>query len=168
ERASSERAPDDDRGRLLAQLATMAFHAGFDDARQRLRDALGEARDLASRLDVLTRLAALGSARGDDAGISDLLARLALGTQSPARPAVEAATLDALLTIPERHDERARLAASIELDDTTDPLIRRVVLAHRAWLAAELGTPGADAAAALALEAMNGGLLLADAWQGTA
>ncbi|HET7048860.1 MAG TPA: AAA family ATPase [Solirubrobacteraceae bacterium] len=168
ERALSERAPDDDRGRLLARLATVAFHAGYSDSRRRLRDALGEARDLASRIDVLTRLAALGVARGDDAGISDLLARLALETEPEARAAIEAATLDALLTIPERHDERARLAASIELDDTSHPLIRRVVLAHRGWLAAELGTPGADAAAALALEAMDGGLLLRDAWQGTA
>jgi DNA-binding CsgD family transcriptional regulator len=168
ERALSERAPDDDRGRLLAQLATMAFHAGFGDARRRLRDALGEAGDLASRIDVLTRLAALGAARGDDAGISDLLARLALETEPDARPAIEAATLDALLTIPGRHDERARLAASIDLDSTPDPLIRRIVLAHRAWLAAELGTPGADLAAALAREAMDGGLLLREAWQGTA
>jgi DNA-binding CsgD family transcriptional regulator len=168
ERALSERAPEDDRGRLLARLATAAFHAGFSDSRRRLRDALSEAPDLASRIDVLTRLAVLGAARGDDAGISDLLARLALETEPEARPAIEAATLDALLTIPERHDERARLAASIELDDTPDPLIRRVVLAHRALLAAELATPGADAAAALALEAMDGGLLLREAWQSTA
>jgi DNA-binding CsgD family transcriptional regulator len=168
ERALSERAPEDDRGRLLARLATAAFHAGFSDSRRRLRDALSEAPDLASRIDVLTRLAVLGAARGDDAGISDLLARLALETEPEARPAIEAATLDALLTIPERHDERARLAASIELDDTPDPLIRRVVLAHRALLAAELGAPGADAAAALALEAMDGGLLLREASQSTA
>jgi DNA-binding CsgD family transcriptional regulator len=168
ERALSEGAADDDRGRLLAQLATMSFHAGFADSRRRLRDALGEARDLASRIDVLTRLAALGVARGDDAGVSDLLARLALETEHEPRRAIEAATLDALLTIPERHEERARLAASIQLDDTTDPLIRSGVLAHRAWLAAELGAPGADAAAMLALEAMDGGLLLRDAWQGTA
>ena len=32
ERALSERAPDDDRGRLLAQLGTTSFHAGFADA----------------------------------------------------------------------------------------------------------------------------------------
>jgi DNA-binding CsgD family transcriptional regulator len=168
ERALSERAAGDDRARLLAQLATMAFHAGFGDSRRRLRDALAEAQDLAGRIDVLSRLAALGVARGDDAGISDLLARLALETEPAARPAIEAATLDALLTIPERHDERARLAAAIDLSDLADPLIRRVVLAHRAWLAVELGTPGADAAAALALEAMDGGLLLRDAWQGAA
>jgi DNA-binding CsgD family transcriptional regulator len=142
ERALSERAPDDDRGRLLARLATVSFHAGFTNSRRRLRDALGEVRDLAGRIDVLTR--------------------------PDARAAIEAATLDALLTIPGRHDERARLAASIELDEISDPLIRRVVLAHRALLAAELGTPGADMAAALALEAMEGGLLLAEAWQGTA
>ena len=168
ERALTERAPDDDRGRLLARHATVAFHAGFTNSRRRLRDALGEVRDLAGRIDVLTRLAALGVARGGDAGVSDLLARLALETEPDARLAIEAATLDALLTIPGRHDERARLAASIELDEISDPLIRRVVLAHRALLAAELGTPGADTAAALALEAMEGGLLLAEAWQGTA
>jgi DNA-binding CsgD family transcriptional regulator len=152
----------------LARLATASFHAGSTNSRRRLRDALSETRDLAGRIDVLTRLAALGVARGDDAGVSDLLARLALETEPHARPAIEAATLDALLTIPARHDERARLAASIELDDTTDPLIRRVVLAHRALLAAELGTPGAASAAALALEALDGGLLLREAWQGTA
>src|SRR5690242_1299703 len=168
ERALSERAPGDARSPLLARLATVSFHAGVTNSRRRLRDALSEARDLAGRIDVLTRLAALGVARGDDAGVSDLLARLALETEPDARPAIEAATLDALLTIPGRHDERARLAASIELNDTTDPLIRRVVLAHRALLAAELGTPGADAAAALALEALDGGLLLREAWQGTA
>jgi DNA-binding CsgD family transcriptional regulator len=168
ERALSERAPADDRGRILAQLATVGFHAGLPDSRRRLRDALAEAGDLASRVDVLTRLAALGVARGDDPGISDLLERLALETEPELRLAIDAATLDALMTIPARHAERARLAMSIEPTDTTDPLLRRTVLAHRAWLAAELGAPGADTAAALALEAMADGLLLGEAWQGTA
>ena len=46
--------------------------------------------------------------------------------------------------------------------------MRRVVLAHRAWLATEGGTPDAAAAAALALEAIDDGTLLREAWQRTA
>ncbi|MGZ6643927.1 MAG: ATP-binding protein, partial [Solirubrobacteraceae bacterium] len=58
ERALKERAPGDDRGRLLAELATVVFDAGLPDSRERLREALAEAHDRDSRLDVLTRLAA--------------------------------------------------------------------------------------------------------------
>ena len=89
ERALSERAPGDDRGRMLAALATVAFHAGLPDSRRRLRDALLEARDLSSRLDVLTRLAALGVARGDDPGLSHLLERIGLDADDESRLAVE-------------------------------------------------------------------------------
>jgi DNA-binding CsgD family transcriptional regulator len=168
ERALSERAPHDDRGRMLAALATDAFHAGLPDARRRLRDALLESRDLSGRLDVLTRLAAVGVVRGDDPGLSHLLERIALDADEESRLAVETAALDALLTLPSRNAERARRAAAIELTDATDPLLRRVVLAHRAWLATEGGAPDADAAAALALEAIDDGSLLREAGQRSA
>src|SRR5207237_5088711 len=38
ERALEERAPGDDRGRMLAQLASVAFDAGLPDSRRRLRE----------------------------------------------------------------------------------------------------------------------------------
>lgn len=79
------------------------------------------------------------------------------------RLAAETAALDALLTIPERHGERARRAAAIDLEATRDPLLARVVLAHRAWLATELGTSDAHACAALALDALEGDALLKEA-----
>ena len=47
---------------MLAQLATVAFDAGLPDAQRRLLDALPEVRDRESRVDVLTRLAALNVA----------------------------------------------------------------------------------------------------------
>ena len=68
ERALKERAAGDDRGRLLAELATVAFDAGLPDSRERLREALAEAHDRDSRLDVLTRLAALNVVDIDEPG----------------------------------------------------------------------------------------------------
>ena len=41
--------------------------------------------------------------------------------------------------LPERHEERARRVAAIDVDAIADPLLARAVLAHRAWLATELG-----------------------------
>ena len=164
ERALEERAPGDDRGRMLAQLGTVAFDAGLPDSRRRLHEALPEVRDRDDRIDVLTRLASLNLVQPGDAelvGIFD--AELARETDPDARLGIEAARLDALLTVPERHAERARLVAAIDLTGTADPLLQRVVLAHRAWVGIELGTSGAATGATLALEALDGGLLLADA-----
>ena len=164
ERALSERAPGDDRGTMLAQLGTVAFDAGLPDSRQRLLEALGEVRDRESRIDVLTRLASVNLLQGGDGGVVRLFdAELAGETDPDARLAIEAAVLDALLTVPERHAERARRVAAIDLARTADPLLQRVVLAHRAWVGIELGTAGAGTGATLALEALEGDFLLREA-----
>ena len=164
ERALKERAPGDDRGRLLAELATVAFDAGLPDSRERLREALAEAHDRDSRLDVLTRLAALNVVDIDEPGLSALFEQeLAAETDPRTRLAIEAAALDTLITIPARHEERARRVAAIEVDAIADPALRRTVLAHRAWAGTERGAPDAAACAALAREALEGDELLHDA-----
>jgi DNA-binding CsgD family transcriptional regulator len=164
ERALRERAPGDDRGRMLAQLATVAFDAGLPDSQRRLLDALPEVRDRASRIDLLTRLAALNVLGPGDADHAELFEReLARQTDPEARLAVEAASLDALLMIPARNLERARRVAAIDLAVMPDPVLERVFLAHRAWIGIELGTPDADTCAALALEALDGDWLLHEA-----
>ncbi len=116
ERALREHAPGDDRGRMLAQLATVAFDAGLPDSQRRLLDALPEVRDRESRIDLLTRLAALNVLGPGDADHAELFEReLARETDPDARLAVEAASLDALLMIPARNLERARRVAAIDL-----------------------------------------------------
>ena len=113
---------------------------------------------------MLTRLASLNLVQPGDGELVDLFdAELAGESDPDVRLAIEAAQLDALLTVPERHAERARLVAAIDVSRAADPLLQRVVLAHRAWVGIELGTAGAATGATLALEALEGGLLLADA-----
>jgi DNA-binding CsgD family transcriptional regulator/tetratricopeptide (TPR) repeat protein len=169
ERALSERAPSDDRGSMLAELATVAFDAGLRGSRRHLREAVREARDGATRVDALTRLAALAVAQGDASGLLRLLEQeLAAQPGLHARMAIEAAALDALMANPDRHAERAWRGAAVDLTTTTDPLLRRVGIAHRALLAIELGTSSASASAAMALEALEGGLLLREAWRRSA
>ena len=74
-----------------------------------------EVRDRESRIDVLTRLAALNVLDPGDAELAELFEQeLAAETDPGARLAVEAASLDALMMIPARHDERARRVAAIE------------------------------------------------------
>jgi DNA-binding CsgD family transcriptional regulator len=164
ERALKERAPGDDRGRLLAELATVAFDAGLPDSRERLREALAEAHDRDSRLDVLTRLAALNVVDIDEPGLSALFEQeLAAETDPGTRLAIEVAALDTLITVPSRHAERVRRVATIEIDAIADPALRRTVLAHRAWAGTERGVPDAAAVAALAREALEGDELLHDA-----
>ena len=168
ERALAERAAGDDRGKLLAEFAAAAFDAGMPDPRERLREALSEGLDRSSRLNALTRLAAYGVVYGDAAGDAGLLEReLAAETAPEARIALEVALLDTLLTLPEHQSERARRVAEIAADEnaTTDPVVRRVVLAHRAWIATERGTLDAGECAAIAREALSGGFLLRHARQ---
>jgi DNA-binding CsgD family transcriptional regulator len=164
ERALREHAPGDDRGRMLAQLATVAFDAGLPDSQRRLLNALPEVRDRESRIDLLTRLAALNVLGPGDADHAELFEReLARQSDPEARLAVEAASLDALLMIPARNLERARRVAAIDVTATPDPVLQRVFVAHRAWIGIELGTPDATTCAALALEALEGDLLLREA-----
>src|SRR4051794_35679060 len=163
ERALQERAPGDDRGRMLARLATVAFDAGLPDSRRQLLEALQEARDRASRVDVLTRLAALNATGPVDGDVAMLFEQeLTSETDPVAGVAVEVAALDALILIPGRHAERVRRVRAIDLTRVTDPLLERVVLAHRAWVAAELGTD-AQAATELAREALAADVLLPEA-----
>ena len=165
ERALAERAAAADRGRLSAKLAAAAFDAGAPDPRPRLRDALGELRGRDGRVDALTRLAAYDVIFGGDAGDVQLLTRELSDprTGPDAELRLQAALLDALLALPERHAERARRAAAIDAGARSDPVLRRVVLAHRAWLATELGSADAGACAAMALDALDGGFLLREA-----
>ena len=65
--------------------------------------------------------------------------------------------------VPDRHPERAARLAALTDDDGADPILERAVLAHRAWLATELGTPDADTCAAFARRALDGDLLLGEA-----
>jgi len=166
ERALSERAPGDDRAAMLAQLASVSFDAGLPDARRRLLEALDEADDRRSRVDVLTRLSTLSIVEGGDPGVARLFDRELAAERDPrARLAIEAAALDTMLLVPESHDERARRLAAFDLDGIDDPVVRRVVLAHRARLATERGAPDAGAAAALARAAIDGDDLLHEAWR---
>ena len=127
ERALEEHAPGDDRGHMLAQLAMVAFDAGLPDSQRRLLDALPEVRDRESRIDVLTRLAALNVLGNGDADHAELFEHELAGETDPGvRLAVEAASLDALMMIPGRHVERARRVAAIDLTATSDPLLERV------------------------------------------
>jgi hypothetical protein len=161
ERALEERAPGDDRGHMLALLGTAASDAGLPDSRRRLRQALTEVRDRESRIDVLNRLSALNLIDMSDSGLVELFEQeLASETDPDARLAVEAASLDALLAAPERHEERARRAAEVDLSWTSDPLLVKVVLAHRLWIGIERGTYDAAAWGALAHEALQDDLLL--------
>ena len=83
----------------------------------RLREALAEAPDDDSRVDVLTRLAGLNTIDHGDPELVELLEReLADETDPRTRVAVEIATLDSLMMLPGRHDERARRVAAIDLD----------------------------------------------------
>jgi DNA-binding CsgD family transcriptional regulator len=164
ERALEEHAPGDDRGAMLAQLAMVAFDAGLPDSQRRLLDALPEVRDRQSRIDVLTRLAALNVLGPGDADLAEIFEQeLARERDPEARLAVEAASLDALMMIPERNPERARRVNAIDLARTTDPLLERVILAHRAWIGIELGAPDAATCAALARRALDGDHLLREA-----
>jgi DNA-binding CsgD family transcriptional regulator len=149
---------------MLTQLATVAFDAGLPDAQARLLDALREVDDREERVEVLTRLAALNVIDAGDDDLARLFEQeLAVETDPDTRLAVEAALLDSLMLIPDRHVERARRANAVDLRATTDPLLARVVLAHRAWVGTETGTPDAATCAALALEALEGDLVLREA-----
>ncbi len=159
ERALDEHAPGEPRGRVLAALAAAAFDAGLRDPRDRLREALGDIENPGARLDALTRLAGYAAFHGARAADVDLLVR-ELADPSH-RAGAQAALLDALLATPERRAEHASLAA--ELPATDDPLLHRVVLAHRAWLATQSSTADADMCAAMASAALDRGLLLRDA-----
>ena len=70
ERALGERAPGDDRGELLASLATATFDAGLPGVRRQLHAALREPAEGEIRIDALTRLAAPARPKARTAGHS--------------------------------------------------------------------------------------------------
>ncbi len=188
-RALEERAPGDERARLLALLATCSFDAGLPDARARLHEALHASGDRAEREDVLRRLAALSLVDAGDRELEPLLAReQASARDDGERLRLELIALDALVNRPDRQPERARRlhalapaaapaiapaaspptsralapatpAAAAPSPAIADPLARSVLLAHRAWLAVERGSERADVCAALARAALAGGEL---------
>jgi DNA-binding CsgD family transcriptional regulator len=164
QRALEERAPGDDRGQLLAALAVATFDAGLPGARDRLREALAQVDDHASRVELLTRLATWYVLDAGDDELSALLAREVAADHGPdTRLALEVAALEMLIMVPDRHPERAARLAALADDDGADPILERAVLAHRAWLATELGTPDAAICAAFARRALDGDLLLVEA-----
>ncbi len=166
ERALSERAAGEDRGSMLTQLAACAFDAGRPDSGERLLEALRETRDRAGRIDVLTRLAGLRVSDSADGGVGQLLEEeLADGADPVERLALEAAALDALTTMPGSQTERARRAGALQTTSGCDPFLERAVLAHRSWLATELGAPDAEACGAAALDALDGDVLLTESWR---
>ena len=139
----------------------MTFDAGLPEARAHLREALLRGRrGSARRVDVLTRLAMLNLVDARD--YVEFLARLFERelTANPIRDvrlAVETAALDALMILPARQAERARRVAAIAGTLTADPLLRRVVKAHRAWVGIEQAAPDAAACASLARRALTAG-----------
>jgi DNA-binding CsgD family transcriptional regulator len=164
QRALDERAPGDDRGQLLAALAVATFDAGLSGARDRLREAVVQIDDHATRVELLTRLATWYVLDAGDDELSLLLAREVAADHSPdTRLALEVTALEMLIMIPDRHPERAARLAALNDDDGADPILERAVTAHRAWLATELGTPDADTCAAFARRALDGDLLLREA-----
>jgi DNA-binding CsgD family transcriptional regulator len=164
QRALEERAPGDDRGQLLAALAVATFDAGLAGARERLRQALAQVDDHTSRVELLTRLATWYVLDAGDDELSALLAQEVAADHGPdTRLALEVAALEMLIMVPDRHPERAARLAALTDDDAADPILERAVLAHRAWLATELGIPDAATCAAFARRALDGDLLLAEA-----
>jgi DNA-binding CsgD family transcriptional regulator len=163
QRALDERAPGEDRGRLLADLALATFDAGLPGARDRLREALAQIDDHASRVQLLTRLATWYVLDAGDDELSALLAREAAAHHGPeTRLALEVAALEMLIMVPDSHRERAARLAAVTDDGDADPTLRHSVLAHRAWLATELGTPDAVTCAAFARRALDCDLLLGE------
>ncbi len=112
-RALVEDAPSDDRGQLLAQLATTTFDAGLPGARESLRAALAHIQDPTIRAELLTRLATWFVLDAGDHELSELLeGELADTDSTDVRLALEVAALEMLIMIPERHTERADRVAS--------------------------------------------------------
>jgi DNA-binding CsgD family transcriptional regulator len=163
QRALEERAPGEDRGQLLAALAVATFDAGLPGARDRLREALAHAGEHTSRVELLTRLATWYVLDAGDDELAALLAREVAADHGPdTRLALEVAALEMLIMVPDRHRERACRLAALNDDDAADPILKRAVLAHRAWLATELGTPDAATCAAFAHRALDDDLLLGE------
>ncbi len=164
DRALRERAEGDDRGGMLAKLAAAAFDAELPDARRRLHDSLSEPHDRESRIDVLTRLAALQGFSGGDEKLAQALEHATEREGDPAaRAALDVASLDAFVARSDGHAERAATIDKLGAVALPDPALVRAVSAHRAWAAAELGSAPAEACAALALEALDGDVLLREA-----
>ena len=164
DRALRERAEGDDRGGMLAKLAAAAFDAELPDARRRLHDSLSEPHDRESRIDVLTRLAALQGFSGGDEKLAEALEHATAREGDPAaRAALDVAALDAFVARADRHAERAATIDKLGAVALPDPALVRAVSAHRAWAAVELGSAPAEACAALALEALDGDVLLREA-----
>ncbi len=163
QRALEERGPADDRGRLLAGLAVATFDAGLPGARDRLREALAQMDDHASRVELLTRLATWYVLDAGDDELAALLDREAAADHdADTRLALEVAALEMLIMVPDRHAERAARLAVLTDGDSADPILRRAVVAHRAWLATELGTPKAPTCATFARQALEGDVLLGE------
>ncbi len=160
-RALDERAPGDDRAEILARLGTAAAHAGRDDAPAALQQALAVAGDQVARVEILQRLGALQAFAPTGEWLDGVLAAgAAIDGDPELKTAAELAAADALLTHTDRHAERAARVQAIDPLATATPELRAAALAHRAWLAAERGSPGAGTCAGLARAALADDALL--------
>ena len=159
ERALAERAPDEDRAELLAELGLRTFHAGLPQVREHLHEAITATEvDDSVRVEALTRLAVLQliDPCEDSLALTEAVAP-ELGT------AGEIAYLDALVMHPDRRDERARRTLALDPTAVADDMLRRAVLAHQAWLGAETGDRDAADVASLALAAIDDDTLVRQA-----
>jgi DNA-binding CsgD family transcriptional regulator len=159
ERALLERAPEDDRAAMLAQLGALRFHAGDGDARARLHQGMAESDDEAVRVELLTRLSALELVDPRDRRLEQHLPAAGEAGDDLGL-AAELAALDALIMRPGRHAERARRTRALDPEATGDAELRAAALAHRAWLAMETGDLPAGRTAELAGHAVAGDVLL--------
>ena len=106
--------------------ATVAFDAGLPDSRERLREALREAHDRDSRLDVLTRLAALNVVDADEPGCRQLFEQELAGETDPRRAPGDrgrGARRAAHVPRPPRRSARGAWRRST-VDAIADPLLR--------------------------------------------
>jgi DNA-binding CsgD family transcriptional regulator len=155
-RALDERAPETDRGSVLAALATAAFDAEDSNARGYMQAAL-DASD--GRLDVLARVASLSAVHAPDDRVVEAVERALASTAGEARAAavVQAAReLGSTLS----GAPRRRLLRAAAPSTECGPLAARMQQAHEAWLAVEQGRADAHECAAMAREALADGVLL--------
>jgi len=109
-RALAEPPGPDERSAVLLELATTEFDCGLHGTADRLRSALVGLDDHASRIEVLTRLAALEVLQQAGTADEDLFAAEieAVGHDSELGLAIELAALDVLLMLPGRQPEGRR------------------------------------------------------------
>ncbi len=162
QRALEEPPAAEEHAAVLVELSTTEFDSGAPGAADHLRAALPELEDHAARIDVLTRLAALEVLQEGGKADSKLFEEEieAVGAESELGLAIELAALDVLLMIPGRQRERQARVAELPAPPPDPGPHHRIAMAHRAWMAAELGEVPHHEVRRMALEALEGDALL--------